>query len=236
MRRLWLGDAGAADELRRAEELTRQVGIAEPCHIHWAGHALSAYVAADRVDDAHELVVWLDRCAAPLPCRWPRIAAAFGRGLLAARDGDQAGCDEHFATVLALHEEVDLPVHRAEALLGYGQVLRRQQQPARARPYLAEAHRRADAAGAAWLSQRALDELRAAGGRRRPGRSDPSALTEAERRVARLAADGASNAEIARQLHLSVNTVETHLKRAFAKLGVHSRRFLPGVLEVDESA
>ncbi|HEX2118685.1 MAG TPA: helix-turn-helix transcriptional regulator, partial [Acidimicrobiales bacterium] len=51
-------------------------------------------------------------------------------------------------------------------------------------------------------------------------------LTSAERRVARLAAAGHSNAEIARLLFLSVNTVETHLKRVYAKLGLSSRREL----------
>lgn len=67
---------------------------------------------------------------------------------------------------------------------------------------------------------------------RRPGRAGAgrprptmgwSALTDAELPVVRLAALGRTNAEIAGALFLSRYTVETHLKHAFAKLGVESR-------------
>ncbi len=49
------------------------------------------------------------------------------------------------------------------------------------------------------------------------------ALTDAERRVAQLVADGLGNREVAGRLYLSRYTVETHLKHVFAKLGVSSR-------------
>jgi DNA-binding CsgD family transcriptional regulator len=48
-------------------------------------------------------------------------------------------------------------------------------------------------------------------------------LTPAERRVARLAAAGHSNKEIAQVLVVTVSTVEAHLSRSYAKLGVRSR-------------
>lgn len=48
-------------------------------------------------------------------------------------------------------------------------------------------------------------------------------LTPSEMRVARLAAEGRTNRQIAQGLHLSLKTVETHLARAYAKLGVGSR-------------
>jgi DNA-binding CsgD family transcriptional regulator len=56
-------------------------------------------------------------------------------------------------------------------------------------------------------------------------------LTPREREIAALAAGGASNREIAARLVVSVRTVENHLQRAYRKLGIGSRRELPGLLE-----
>ena len=53
-------------------------------------------------------------------------------------------------------------------------------------------------------------------------------LTEAERRVAALAADGRHNKEIAAVLFISVRTVEANLTRVYRKLGVRSRTELGG--------
>lgn len=57
-------------------------------------------------------------------------------------------------------------------------------------------------------------------------------LTAAEQRVAQRAAAGASNPEIARELHIARTTVETHLKRAYAKLGIDGRRQLAAQREL----
>ena len=51
----------------------------------------------------------------------------------------------------------------------------------------------------------------------------PHALTAAEHRVARLAAEGSSNREIAEQLYVTQRTVETHLTHVFAKLDIRAR-------------
>ncbi|MBA2349814.1 MAG: helix-turn-helix transcriptional regulator, partial [Solirubrobacterales bacterium] len=55
-------------------------------------------------------------------------------------------------------------------------------------------------------------------------------LTASERRVAELAAGGGANREIAEELFVTPKTVENHLTRVYAKLGVHSRRELAGAL------
>ena len=112
------------------------------------------------------------------------------------------------------------PAEYAETPLDYAAFLRRYGQPARARQVLAQAIDVAEAAHAGWLAGLAHAELRTVGGRRR--RAAP-ALTAQEGRVAALAASGASNAQIARLLSVSVGTVETHLERIYAKLA-----FAPG--------
>ncbi|MCW3003457.1 MAG: transcriptional regulator, LuxR family, partial [Conexibacter sp.] len=60
--------------------------------------------------------------------------------------------------------------------------------------------------------------------------SGPAALTASERRVADLAAAGATTRQIATELAVSPKTVETHLTRAYRKLGVRSRPELPDAL------
>ncbi len=78
------------------------------------------------------------------------------------------------------------------------------------------------------FAERTRRELLATGAtvRRRTVES-PDQLTSQETLIARLASDGLSNAEIAAQLFISARTVEWHLRKVFAKLGVSSRSELP---------
>ncbi|TDD09004.1 LuxR family transcriptional regulator, partial [Saccharopolyspora terrae] len=55
-------------------------------------------------------------------------------------------------------------------------------------------------------------------------------LSEAERKVAELAARGQTNREIGRRLYITVSTVEQHLTRVYRKLNVRKRTELPAEL------
>jgi DNA-binding NarL/FixJ family response regulator len=115
-------------------------------------------------------------------------------------------------------------VEHARSLVELGAALRRNGRRAEARELLAQGTELADSCGATALTDRALDELRATGARpRRMARSGINALTPSELRVARLAADGMTNRDIAQALFVTVRTVEVHLTHCYQKLGISSR-------------
>jgi DNA-binding CsgD family transcriptional regulator len=119
----------------------------------------------------------------------------------------------------------------AKALAALGSALRRARRPADAREPLRRALELASACDAPGLADHVRTELYAAGARpRTDALSGPGALTASERRVVDLAAAGETNRDIAQALYVTPKTVEVHLSNAYRKLGVRSRRDLPGAL------
>jgi DNA-binding CsgD family transcriptional regulator len=105
---------------------------------------------------------------------------------------------------------------------------------AMAREQLRTAHGMLERIGAEAFAERARRELLATGERVRKRTVETSGeLTAQEAQIARLARDGLSNPEIGTRLFISAHTVQYHLRKVFAKLGVTSRsqldRVLPGI-------
>lgn len=122
---------------------------------------------------------------------------------------------------VSLLADSEARLEHARSLIELGSALRRVQQRTEARQQLAVGMELAHRCGAERLTARAQEELRAAGARpRRTQRSGRDALTASQLRVARLAAGGATNPQIAQELYVSLKTVETHLSHAYAKLGL----------------
>jgi DNA-binding CsgD family transcriptional regulator len=217
---------GACRLYTRLAEETARLGIGEPCLVPWARHAVVAHQRAGDLDQGERVVRWLADCAERLPCRWPRIAAHAGRASLAEARAEDDLAELEFRRALVLHDEVRLPVEGVETLLEYGGFLRRCGRLNEARGVLRDGLAAAEAIGARWLAQWVEAELAVAGGRRRRRDASTRDLTAQEQRVARLAVAGHSCAEIAAELSLSLRTIETHLGRIYAKVGVHSQREL----------
>jgi DNA-binding CsgD family transcriptional regulator len=119
----------------------------------------------------------------------------------------------------------------ARALVSLGEALRRAGHRAESREPLRKGYELARQCGASALAETARTELRASGVRlRRDALSGAESLTASERRIAEMAADGASNPEIAQALFLTVKTVESHLTHAYRKLDVTRRSQLAEAL------
>lgn len=119
----------------------------------------------------------------------------------------------------------------ARIQLAIGERRRRDRDPSTAAPMLEQALQAFNAMGAEPWSSRATNELRALGQRRVERSSARNAeMTEQELTIARLAAQGLTNKQIAERLYLSHRTVGAHLYRIFPKLGITTRAALRDAL------
>jgi DNA-binding CsgD family transcriptional regulator len=212
----------ASDLFLRAEAIADQAGLLEPCVVPWSRDAIAAHVACGRLDDASRVVAWLEARSSTLPCRWPVATALFGRALLAQHSGDSTAAEGLYRNALEVYTQVQQPLSEIRTLIFFGRFLRKEGRLRDARHYLVTAADVAQGAGAVALSQAALDELHAAGGRLRR-HERPDELTAQERRVAELAASGLKPRQIAQHRSLSKRTVESHLAKIYQKLQVSSQ-------------
>jgi DNA-binding CsgD family transcriptional regulator len=154
-----------------------------------------------------------------VPTAWAQHTLARCRALVAVGP-ESVGLFEHAVQTQA---EFVSPLESARTMLCFGERLRRLGHKVDAARWLHRALVLAQESGAGILVSRAEEELRAAGRAPVSGAVGVEELTEAERRIAALVADGKRNREIAAELYISVRTVETHLGKIFRKLGIRSR-------------
>jgi DNA-binding NarL/FixJ family response regulator len=224
----------AAQELDGLPQALRAFGMAEPGWHPILPDVIEALVAVGRLDEAETVLQQLEQQAAALEHRWATSAALRCRALLllAHERADEAAAAAEQAA--AAFEEIGFPLDRARSLLAAGAAKRRAGQRRQAADSLASAIEILNALPAPLWLERAQEELRRASPRPRRDRE----LTDAERRVAALVAQGQTNREVAAQLFTTVGTVEQHLTRIYRKLGIRSRTQLAraaadGTLELD---
>ena len=212
-------------------QLHRLFQPADPAHHHfqsaWAlGDYAEAAVHTGHLDAARSQVATFDTEIPHAVVTWPQVGLLYARALVAG-DGQ---AEEAFHAAL----DADLsrwPLYRGRVQLSYGRWLRRQRRPADARGPLRAAREAFDALGARAFAEQARTELRASGERSLVPKSEAwRDLSPQELQIARLAADGLSNREIAARLYLSHRTVGSHLYRVYPKLNVTSRAQLRDAL------
>ena len=158
--------------------------------------------------------------------------AALGQvGLAEALFGDARDRIERLRHAIDLLERSPARLELARALVGLGAALRRAGHRTDARAPLRDGYELARECGAQALAEDARHELAASGVRIRRARlTGAESLTPSERRIADMAADGSSNADIAQALFVTVKTVEMHLTHIYRKLQIPGRSELARAL------
>jgi DNA-binding NarL/FixJ family response regulator len=196
------------------------------------GSSAGVTVARDRADDLMARGASFEACL--------RLHDAARLGAAEAVAGDMASiaatCQGDLASALAAHvtalaaRDGDQLLDAATALEGAGTVL----WAAEALAAASAAFKRAGRTGSATAAGARAHELaERCEGARPPLLADldvSGGLTGRELEIARLAATGLGDRQIADALHLSVRTVHSHLHRVYGKLGIHDRTELPSVL------
>jgi DNA-binding CsgD family transcriptional regulator len=187
----------------------------------WALPELAEAAArSGRPDLARQAVTLLEQTTGPSATQWALGIHARSKALIS--DGDPA--EELYTEALTRLARTRVVPQLARARLLYGEWLRREKRKTDARIQLRSAGEMFAAMGADGFARRAERELAATGERIRTRDIRPVMdLTGQEAQVARLAAEGHSNPEIAAQLFLSPRTVEYHLHKIFGKLDISGR-------------
>jgi DNA-binding CsgD family transcriptional regulator/DNA polymerase III delta prime subunit len=207
-------------------------GVREPGSVRFVPDHIEALIALDRMPEAESLLETLERQAAAVDRASAMAAAGRCRGLLAAARGDLQGALVPLQNALVEHERVSMPFEEARTQLALGATRRRARMKRPAREALEQALATFEQLGARLWADRARAELARVSGRR----AATGELTETERRIAALAAEGRSNKEIAAALYVTPKTVETQLTRIYRKVGVRSRTQLARQLSADAGA
>jgi DNA-binding CsgD family transcriptional regulator len=179
--------------------------------------------AASRTGDQALLesaLEWLSERTRSISSAWATGIEARVRALLSEGELAEGLYHQSIEHLSGTHVRLEL----ARTHLLYGEWLRRERRRRDARKQLRTALEAFTAMGAEAFARRAERELLATGERARKRTVDTlDQLTPQETQIARLAADGHTNREIAAQLFVSASTVEYHLRKAFRKLDVKSR-------------
>jgi DNA-binding CsgD family transcriptional regulator len=181
--------------------------------------AVEAMVALGRLDEAVPIIEALETHGAELDRPWMLAVGGRCRGMVQAATGELVDAEVTLRGAMAQHDRMTMPFERARTQLFLGQVWRRQRRKNLASTALREAYDTFDELAMPLWANRAGVELK----RTDAPRSNDSDLTPSELRVARRAAAGMTNKDIASALFISPKTVEHNLSSVYRKLAVRTR-------------
>ena len=216
-----LGEHDAAEPLLRQCLQAAPPGMLVTTVFPSVAVTLVAHLArTERADEARDVS---DRVIDALAVQPSSLALAYVERLRAHCEGDDV--DEHFHLASAANETGMHAFEAARTRLEHAQWLRRRRRRADAIDQLVPALAAFEKMGCVPWSARCHEELHAAGVD--TTRSDPysatALLTAQERQVADAAAEGLTNAAIARRMFLSPKTIELHLTHVYRKLAISGR-------------
>ncbi len=194
-------------------------GLGEPGILRFLPDEVEALIALGDLDRARAALDPFEARAEAMERRSAQATSARCRGLLHAAEGNFEKALRACEAAVARHADLPLPFELGRTLLVTGHIERRAGRRKAARGSLERACAIFEELGASSWADTARRELSSIGGRQPAG----SGLTASERRVAELVAEGLTNREVASALSLTERTIESHLSRVYAKLGVRSR-------------
>jgi DNA-binding NarL/FixJ family response regulator len=210
----------AVISLAEVWEHTLREGVQDPGAFPVAADLVEALAETGRLDAAGEVIGRLGDLAAAQQHPWGLATVTRSAAVVTLAGGYDEAAAAALARAAAAYQALGLDFDSARTLLFLGRAQRRSKKRAAARQSLEQARSAFEQLGCPGWAQAAAAELGRISGRRA---APAGGLTPGEQQAAELAAGGLSNKEVAAQLYLSVATVEAHLSRAYAKLGLRSR-------------
>jgi len=208
------------------EPLTRLnsgTAVNEPGLWPWADKIANALVLDGHPDSADTFLRPHEERARAQGRRSAMARLGYARGRLLGAKGELAAARRAFDESLELLDGLPLRYDLARVNFAYGQTLRRAGKRRDADAIISTAADIYLSLGAHTYVQRCERELKAGGVHMMRGTRGHAELTPQEEAVAALVAQGLSNREVAAELYVSPKTVQYHLTRIYAKLGVRSR-------------
>lgn len=202
----------------------RPASADEPGFWPWQDAWANALVLNGRLDEADTFLRPHEARALATGRHSQLARLGMARGQLQSLQGDIDAARGSFEQALEQIEDLPFRYLRTRINYLYGQALRRAGKRRDAGVVLRRALDGFSALDAVTYVDRCRRELQAGGaGGPRSSSFDVESLTPQEQAVARLVAQGLSNADVARELYISVKTVQFHLTRVYSKLGLRSR-------------